>query len=56
MVAAASIRGRKVGQECWNSVLDGRLEVVAASIHLKPVAVSIHLEAAVVATSEATRL
>jgi hypothetical protein len=41
---------------CWNSGLDGRLEVVAASIHLKAVAASIHLEAAVAATSEAARL
>jgi hypothetical protein len=41
-----SIPGRKVG-ECWNSGLDDRLEVVAASIQL---------EAAVAATSEAVRL
>jgi hypothetical protein len=27
----------KGGRECWNSGLDGRLEVVAASIHLKVV-------------------
>jgi hypothetical protein len=33
-----SIRGRKVGEECWNSGLDGRLEVMAASIHLEAVA------------------
>jgi hypothetical protein len=46
-VAAASIRGWKMGEECWNSGLDGRLEVVAASIHL---------EAAAAATSEAARL
>jgi hypothetical protein len=29
--AAASIRGRKVGEECWNSGLDGRLEAVVVS-------------------------
>jgi hypothetical protein len=52
--AAASIRGQKVGEECWNSGLDGRLEAVAASITLKAMAGSIHLEAA--ATSEAARL
>jgi hypothetical protein len=52
--AAASIRGQKVGEECWNSGLDGRLEAVAASITLKAMAASIHLEAA--ATSEAARL
>jgi hypothetical protein len=32
MAAAASILYRKVGEECWNSSLDGRLEAVAASI------------------------
>jgi hypothetical protein len=46
-MAVASIPGRKVEDECWNSGLYGRLEAVAASIQL---------EAAVVATSEATRL
>ncbi len=46
-VVAASIPGRKVGEECWNSCLVGRLGVVPASIQL---------EAAVAATSEATRL
>jgi hypothetical protein len=45
--AATSIRGRKVGEECRNSGLDGWLEVVAASIHLA---------AAAAATSEATQL
>jgi hypothetical protein len=40
---AASICGRKVAEECWNSGIDGRLKVVVASIHLKVVAVSIHL-------------
>jgi hypothetical protein len=38
----ASILDRKVGEECWNSGLDGRLEAVLASIHLKVVVVSIH--------------
>jgi hypothetical protein len=47
MAAATSILGRKVGEECWNSGLDGWLKAVAASIHL---------EAAAVATSEAARL
>jgi hypothetical protein len=46
-VAAASIPGQKVGEECWNYGLDGRLEEVAANIQL---------EAVVVATSEAARL
>jgi hypothetical protein len=55
MVAAANICGRKVGEECQNSNLDGRLEAVATSIHLKTVEASIHLDATT-ATSEATRL
>jgi hypothetical protein len=45
--AAANILGPKVGEECWNSGLIDRLEVVA---------VSIQLEVVVVATSKATRL
>jgi hypothetical protein len=53
---AASIRGRKVGEECWNYVLDGPLEAVVASIHLKAVVASIHLEAVVAATSDAAQL
>jgi hypothetical protein len=44
MVAAASIPGWKVGKECYNSGLDGRLEAMAASIPLKAVAAT--LEAA----------
>jgi hypothetical protein len=32
MAAATSIRGWKVGEECWNSSLDGWLDVVVASI------------------------
>jgi hypothetical protein len=43
----ASIPGLKVGEECWNFGLDGRLEVVAASIQL---------EAAMASTSKAARL
>jgi hypothetical protein len=43
----ASIPNRKVGEECWNSSLDGRLEAVP---------VSIQLEAEVMTTSEAARL
>jgi hypothetical protein len=31
-MAAASIPGHKVGEECWNSGLDGRLEAVVASM------------------------
>jgi hypothetical protein len=54
--AATSIPGWKVGEECWNSGLNGRLEVVAASIHLKVVAASIQQEAAVATTSEAALL
>jgi hypothetical protein len=53
---AASIHGQKEREECWNSGLDGRLEAVVVSIHLKAVAASIHLEAAAAATSEATWL
>jgi hypothetical protein len=45
--AVASILGRKVGEGCWNSDLNGRLEAVVASIQL---------EAAVVATLEVVRL
>jgi hypothetical protein len=44
---AASIPGLKVGEECKNSSLDGRLEMVAASIQL---------EAEVAAMSKAARL
>jgi hypothetical protein len=47
--ATVNIRGSRVGEECWNSDLDGRLEVVAASIHLEVVKASIHMEAAVAA-------
>jgi hypothetical protein len=46
-VAVASIPDRKVVEECWNSGLYGRLEVVAASIQL---------EAVVETTSEAAWL
>jgi hypothetical protein len=55
-VATANIPGQKVGEECWNSHLDGRLEAVVASIHLKAVIASIQLEATVAATSEVARL
>jgi hypothetical protein len=55
MMASASIRGQKVGEECFNSGLDGRLEVVVASINLKAVAANIHLEA-VMTPSKAARL
>jgi hypothetical protein len=51
--ATASIRSWKVGEECCNSRLDGRLETVVTNIHLKAVVASIHLEAVAVATSEA---
>jgi hypothetical protein len=54
--AAASIPGRKVGEECWKSGLDGRLEAVVASIHLEARAASIQLEEVVAATSEAAQL
>jgi hypothetical protein len=56
IAATASIPGQKVREECWNSGLDGWLEVVVASIHLKVVAASIHLEVAVAVTSEAAQL
>jgi hypothetical protein len=46
-MVVASIPGRKVEDECWYSSLYGRLEAAVASIQL---------EAAVAATSEATRL
>jgi hypothetical protein len=52
----ASISGWKMGEECWNSGLDGRLEAVVTSIHLKVVAASIQLEATVATTSEAAQL
>jgi hypothetical protein len=52
----ACIRGRDVGEECWNSGLDGRLEAVVASIHLKAMAATILLEVVMVATFEAARL
>jgi hypothetical protein len=35
--AATSIPERKMGEECWNSGLDGRLEAVTASIQLEEV-------------------
>jgi hypothetical protein len=54
--AAASVPGRKVGVECWNSGLDGRLEAVAASIDLKVMAASVHLLAVAVAMLKAARL
>jgi hypothetical protein len=54
--AATSVPGRKVGEECWNSGLDGRLEAVAASIQLQAMEASIQLDAAVMTTSEATWL
>jgi hypothetical protein len=38
---ATRITGLKVGEEYWNSGLDGRLEVVAVSIHLEAVAANI---------------
>jgi hypothetical protein len=56
MVVVASILGQKVGEECWNSSLDGRLEAVAVNIHVKAVATNIQLEVMVAATSEATQL
>jgi hypothetical protein len=46
-MAAASILGLKVEDECRNSALDAQLEAVAASIHL---------EAMVAATSKSTQL
>jgi hypothetical protein len=52
--AATSIRSQKVGEECWNFGLDGRLEVVVASIYLKAVVASIHLAAT--AMSKAAQL
>jgi hypothetical protein len=46
-MGTANIPGLKLGEERWNSGLDGRLEVVAASIQLEMV---------VVATSKAAQL
>jgi hypothetical protein len=43
-MVVASIPGLEVGEECWNSGLNSRLEAVAASIYL---------DAAVAATSKA---
>jgi hypothetical protein len=53
---AASIPGQKMGGECWNYGMYGRMEAVVASIQPQVVAASIHLEAAVAATSEAAQL
>jgi hypothetical protein len=55
-VVAASISDPKIGEECWNSGLDDRLEAVVVSVHLKVVVASIQLEAVVAIMSEATRL
>jgi hypothetical protein len=46
-MVVASILGPKVGEECWNSSLDARLQAVAASIQL---------EAAVMAMSKFAQL
>jgi hypothetical protein len=35
LTTVVSISGPKVGNECWNSGMDDRLEVVVASIHLE---------------------
>jgi hypothetical protein len=51
-----SIPGLEMGEECWNSGLDGRLEAMAASIHLEAVVASIQLEAIVAAMSKAAQL
>jgi hypothetical protein len=40
-IAAANIPGSKVGEECWNSCLDARLEAVEASIQLEAVAATL---------------
>jgi hypothetical protein len=53
---ATSICSWKVREECWNSGLDGQLEAVAVSFHLKAVVANIHLEVMVAATSEVARL
>jgi hypothetical protein len=42
---SASIPDLKVGEECSDSGLDGRLEAVAANVHLEAVAASMQLEA-----------
>jgi hypothetical protein len=55
-MAAASIPSLKVGEECWNSSLDGRLNAVVASIQLEVAVASIQLEVAVAATLKAARL
>jgi hypothetical protein len=52
MAVAASIPGRKVGEECWNFGLYGRQEAVSTSIQLEVVVASIQLEAAVAAVTE----
>jgi hypothetical protein len=52
----ASIPGSKVGEECWNSGLDIRLEAVATNIDLETMAVSIQLEATVAAMSKSAQL
>jgi hypothetical protein len=55
-MATVSIPGPKMGEECWNSGLDARLEVAVANIHLEAMVASIQLEAAVVTTSKSARL
>jgi hypothetical protein len=39
-MAVAHIPGPKVGEECWNSGLDARLEAVVASIQLEVMVVA----------------
>jgi hypothetical protein len=56
MAAVASIPSRKVGEECWNSSLDGLLEAVPTSIQMEAVVANIHLEVAMAARSEAAHL
>jgi hypothetical protein len=55
-MTAASISGPKVGEECWNSGLDARLEAVAANIHLEAVVTNILVVVVVVTTSNSSRL
>jgi hypothetical protein len=54
--AVTSIPSLKVGEECWNSGLNDRLETMAACIDLEAVVASIQLEASVAATSKSARL
>jgi hypothetical protein len=56
-IETTSIPDLKVGDECWNFDLDGRLEAVVANIHLEAIAASyMQVEVTMAATSKVARL